>query len=196
SLSPLIHNTAFELLGMDYVYLAFDVQPDYLTEALQGLVALGIAGVNVTLPHKESVIPLLDDLSSEARAIGAVNTIVNDGGKLLGHNTDVYGFVEMMKSSSESIEGEEVSVLGAGGAARAVIYGLMTHFRPKVIHLLNRSVERATSLREFLASSVGFHQIDIVDLYMPAAQVALSKSKLIVNATPLGMSPKTDDTAI
>ena len=196
SLSPLMHNTAFELLKMDYVYLAFDVQAQNLKEALEGLTALGIVGVNVTIPHKETVIPLLDDLSSEARAVGAVNTIVCDGEKLSGHNTDVYGFVEMLKPSKRAIQGEEVSVIGAGGAARAVVYGLTTHFRPKFIHLLNRSVERASTLREFFTDSFGFQQIDVVDLYMPAAHEALLQSKLIVNTTPLGMSPKTDDSPI
>ena len=196
SLSPLMHNTAFELMRMDYVYLAFDVQSQNLAEALTGLVALGIAGVNVTIPHKESVIPHLDDLSNEAHAIGAVNTIVNDGAKLKGHNTDVYGFVETLKSSKDAIADQEVSVLGSGGAARAILYGLITNFRPRAVHLLNRSVERATALREFFADSFGFQQIDVVDLYMPSANEAISQSKLIVNATPLGMSPKTDDSPI
>ncbi len=191
-----MHNAAFEILKLDYAYLAFDVVPQYLMEALQGIVALGIAGVNVTVPHKEAVIPLLDDLSSEARAIGAVNTIVNEGGKLSGHNTDLYGFVEMMKPLQRAIEGEEVSVIGAGGAARAVVYGLMTHFRPKVIHLLNRSLERANSLREFFAGSTGIGQIDVVDLYMPSAEAVLTQSTLIVNTTPLGMAPKIDDCPI
>jgi shikimate dehydrogenase len=193
SFSPMMHNAAFEMLKLDYVYLAFDVVPQYLTEALQGIVAFGIAGVNVTVPHKEAVIPLLDDLSSEARAIGAVNTIVNEGGKLSGHNTDLYGFVEMMRPFQKAIEGEGVSVIGAGGAARAVVYGLTTHFRPKVIHLLNRSLERANSLREFFAGSTGFGQIDVVDLYMPSAETVLAQSKLIVNTTPLGMAPRVDD---
>jgi shikimate dehydrogenase len=196
SLSPLMHNTAFEMLRMDCAYLAFDVPPQYLSDALQGIVALGIAGVNVTAPHKEAVIPLLDDLSSEARAIGAVNTIVNEGGKLSGHNTDLYGFVEMMKPLQEAIEGEEMSVIGAGGAARAVLYGLTTHFRPKLIHLLNRSADRANSLREFFAGSFGFRQIDVVDLYMPSAQKVLAQSRLIVNTTPLGMAPRVEESPI
>jgi shikimate dehydrogenase len=196
SLSPLMHNTAFEMLQMDYTYVAFDVLPQYLTEALQGLVALGIAGVNVTVPHKEAVIPLLDDLSSEARAIGAVNTIVNDGGKLSGHNTDLHGFVETVKPFQEVIEGEEMSVIGAGGAARAVLYGLTTHFRPKLIHLLNRSADRANSLREFFARSFGFRQIEVVDLYMPSAQKVLAQSRLIVNTTPLGMMPGVEESPI
>jgi shikimate dehydrogenase len=191
-----MQNAAFEMLEMDYTYLVFDVLPQYLTEALQGLVALGIAGVNVTIPHKEAVIPLLDDLSGEARAIGAVNTIVNEGGKLFGHNTDLYGFVQMMKPLQEAIGGEEMCVIGAGGAARAVLYGLIAHFRPKVIHLLNRSVDRANALREFLAGSFGFRQIDVVDLYMPSAQKVLAQSKLIVNTTPLGMTPKIEESPI
>jgi shikimate dehydrogenase len=191
-----MHNTAFKLLEMDYVYLAFDVMPQYLPEALQGLVALGIAGVNVTIPHKESVIPLLDDLSSESRAIGAVNTIVNDGGKLRGHNTDVDGFIEMIRPWESDIQEQEVCVIGAGGAARAVVYGLTMHFKPSIIHILNRNVDRANSLRDSLGGSFGFQRMDVVDLYMPTAQKALGGSKLIVNTTPLGMSPEVDDSPI
>ncbi len=196
SLSPLMHNTAFELLRMDCVYLAFDVQPQSLAQALEGLVALGVTGVNVTIPHKESVIQHLDDLSSEAHAIGAVNTIVNDGTKLRGHNTDVHGFVESLRSSKGDVADEEVCVLGAGGAARAIVYALMTHFRPKAIHLLNRSVERATKLKEFFGHSLGVQLIDVVDLYMPTTGAILAESKLIVNTTPLGMSPNTDDSPL
>jgi shikimate dehydrogenase len=196
SLSPLMHNTAFGLLEMDYVYLAFDVMPQNLSEALQGLAALGIVGVNVTIPHKESVIPLLDDLSSESRAIGAVNTIVNEEGKLWGHNTDVHGFIEMIKPWENEILEQEVCVIGAGGAARAVVYGLTTQFKPSVIHVLNRNVDRANSLREFFVGSFGFQRMDVVDLYMPTAQEVLWGSKLIVNTTPLGMSPGVDDSPI
>lgn len=191
-----MHNTAFEQLKVDYIYLAFDVQPRELKEALQGLVALGIAGVNVTIPHKESVVPHLDRLSSEAHAIGAVNTIVNDGTTLTGYNTDVHGFVEMLKSFKQAIVGKEVSVLGAGGAARAVLYGLITYLRPSLIHLLNRSVERAITLRDFFVGSFGFRPIEVLDLYMPAAEAALAESTLIVNTTPLGMPPEVDDTPV
>jgi shikimate dehydrogenase len=191
-----MHNTAFQVLKMDYVYLAFDVQPQSLEQALEGLLALGIVGVNVTAPHKESILPLLDTLSSEARAIGAVNTIVNDGARLSGHNTDFYGFVEMLKPLKEGVDGEEVAVIGAGGAARAVVYGLITNFRPAFIHLLNRSVERATNLKDYFTDSFGFQQIDVVDLYMPAAQEVLARSNVIVNATSLGMSPRSDDSPI
>jgi len=191
-----MHNAAFELLKLNYVYLAFDVQPQDLKEALEGLVALGIVGVNVTIPHKEAVIPYLDGLSSEAHAIGAVNTIVNDGSRLSGHNTDVFGLVETLKSHRVRISGDEVSIFGAGGAARAVLYGLISHFRPGVVHLLNRSIERAATLRDFFGKSFGFRQIEVVDLYTPASLEAVSRSKLIVNTTPLGMSPDINDSPV
>ncbi len=191
-----MHNTAFEALHLNFVYLSFDLSPHYLADGLRGLVALGIAGVNVTIPHKETVIPLLDEIASDARAVGAVNTIVNDGDKLRGYNTDVDGFVETLKPYQAKIENNDVAIIGAGGAARAVVYGLINNFRPTSIHIINRSVERAQALSQSFAQSFGFKSIDAMDLYMPSSLEALSTSKLIINATPIGMTPKINESSI
>jgi shikimate dehydrogenase len=194
--SPLIHNSAFRELGLDYIYLPFDVHPQNLRSALHGLTSLGIVGVNVTIPHKENVIPLLDDVVNEARAIGAVNTIVNDGEKLRGYNTDIIGVTETLRPYSEEIEGREVAIIGSGGGARAVVYVLIHQFKPRYIHIVHVSIDYAVTLRKFFLDNFGFKNISAVDLYMPATVSKFKGSTLIVNATPVGMYPKTDESLL
>lgn len=125
SLSPLMQNAAFAALGLDCVYVPFPVSPENLTEAVDGLRALGVAGFNVTIPHKEAIIGLLDDLTEETRLIGAVNTVSRHGDRLTGHNTDVTGFIQSLQDDlGFDIKGSRVLLLGAGGAARAALVGL------------------------------------------------------------------------
>jgi len=196
TLSPLIHNSAYSQLELDYTYLPFDVHPQQLKAALRGLAALGAVGVNVTIPHKETVIPLLDEVVNEARAIGAVNTIVNEGDKLRGYNTDIIGVAESLKPYASEIEGREVSIIGAGGGARAVMYVLVHQFKPRYIHIIHPDIEYAVALRKFFLVNFGFKNISAVDLFMPGTIFKISGSALVVNATPLGMYPKIDDSPI
>ena len=151
SYSPFVQNVAFEFEKMDYIYLAFDVPSANLENALNGVLALGMKGLNVTLPHKEKIIRHLDELSEEATTIGAVNTIVNDQGKLIGYNTDVTGIIETLTPFKEQITGSTVTVLGAGGGARAAIYALIRHFKPEQINLINRTVQRADSIQNYFS---------------------------------------------
>ncbi len=196
SYSPLIHNSAFRELGLDYLYLPFDVHPQNLRAALHGLSALGIVGINITTPHKETVIPLIDEVVSEARAIGAVNTIVNDGEKLRGYNTDIIGVTETLRPYADEIEGREVAIIGSGGGARAVVYVLIHQFKPRYIHIIHPDIEYAIALRKFLLDNFGFKNISAVDLYMPATISKLKGSTLVVNATPVGMYPKIDESLV
>lgn len=125
SLSPVIHNAGFAAAGLDWIYAAFEVPPAAVGAAIEGVRALGIAGVNVTMPHKAAVIPFLDDLTPAARAAQAVNTIVNDGGRLIGDNTDGAGFVRFLQRDADhTLQGAPVLVLGAGGSARAIAMAL------------------------------------------------------------------------
>lgn len=124
SLSPAMHNAAFERLGLDYCYVAFPVRPEYLGEAVMAVRALGMAGINVTVPHKENVIPFLDEIDGEAADIGAVNTIVNINGHLKGYNTDGRGFMRGLSEEGISPEGKKILIIGAGGASKAVSYYL------------------------------------------------------------------------
>jgi shikimate dehydrogenase len=142
SLSPTIHNAAFAATGFDGVFVALPVRPDNLGAAIAGVRALDLLGVSVTMPHKAAVINHLDDVRPAAAALGAVNCVVRDGNRLLGANTDGVGFVDAVRAASVDLVGARVLVLGAGGAARAVIRALVDAGVAEV-GLVNRSVGRA-----------------------------------------------------
>ena len=193
SYSPLMHNIAFELDGLNYFYLPFDVTPANLKDSLRGIVALGVKGFNVTLPHKEKIIPMLNIISEEASIIGAVNTVVNDSGSLLGYNTDAYGIIKTLEPFKKQIEGEIVSIIGAGGAARSAIFSLIRYFRVKRINIINRTVQKADSLREYFSTKMHFQSIKTFELLPPDLVNVLDDSKLIINTTSIGMDPNKDD---
>lgn len=196
SSSPLIHNTAFQAQGVNAVYVATPVRPEAVESAVKGLRALHFLGANVTLPHKQAVIPFLDDVSARARAVGAVNTIVckdaDGGARLYGDNTDVDGFLAPLDTHVDVLSGAEMTVLGAGGAARAVVFGLLDRFRPSRLHLAARRPEQADSLAADLApydDGAALHPVDLGE-----AGHAVRSSRLVVNATPVGMEPNDDAT--
>ncbi len=193
SFSPLIHNHAIQLGGLNYVYLPFDIHSDGLKDALKGMIALGIRGLNVTLPHKENIIPLLHDISEESSVIGAINTIVNDNGKLTGYNTDVFGVIESLEPYRNKIAGATISVFGAGGGARSVIYSLIRHFKVEKINIINRTEQKAESLKEYFSTKMFFKNLKAYELLPPDLVKILSDSALIINTTTLGMYPKIDD---
>jgi shikimate dehydrogenase len=196
SFSPLIHNFAFDILGLNYKYLVFDVLPENLKDAIKGIVSLGIKGVNVTIPHKETVLQNLDDVSSEARIIGAVNTIVNDNGILKGFNTDVFGFTESLKEFKEMISNTPALIFGAGGSARAVIYSLITNFQPERIIIANRNLSRAESIARYFSQVLGYKNFEVKEFFLPEISADIKSSRLIVNTTPIGMHPNSDDIPI
>ena len=177
--SPAIHNAAFRALGIDWTYFAFPVPPADLPAAVAGLRALGAMGANVTMPHKEAILELLDDLSGDARALGAVNTIQRLGDRLVGHNTDLDGFSEFLSGDAGvDVRGRKALVLGAGGVARAVVKALADLGAAEVV-IAARSVERATSVAALAPEActvVGWDE----------AQSRGAEAELIINATPLG----------
>lgn len=189
SWSPVIHEAAFKFTHQNYEYAAFDVLPKNLRDALKGLSALGIAGCNVTVPHKEAVIEFLDEISADARLVGAVNTIHVDNEMLVGHNTDVDGVVEALKPFREQIANQAVTIFGAGGGARAVVYALISFFRPEQIFVINRDTSRAELLKKFFADSQNYRNIKVDELHDLNEAEAIMKSKLVVNATAVGMFP-------
>ncbi len=193
SYSPLIHNIAFEIKNLDYLYLPFDVPVANLKTALKGVVALGIKGFNITIPHKENILQLLNNVSDEASIIGAVNTVVNDLGRLNGYNTDVNGIMETLLPFKDEITGSEVSVVGAGGAARAVIYTLIRYFKPSKIFLIDRTEQRAEALKNYFNDKMKYNSFKARELFPPDLVDVFRNSKLIVNATSVGMFPETDD---
>jgi shikimate dehydrogenase len=195
SLSPLMHNTAFEALGISASMNAFDIEPQSLQEALQGFATLDFGGLNVTIPHKEAIMPLLDEIAEEASIIGAVNTVKFEHGKSAGFNTDSFGFLQTLESIRSAVEGGKFVVLGAGGAARAVVYVLLKHFRTNQIVIASRSTTRTQDLIEHFkgSSQAKLSAFSPSDLQFSRI---FETSDVIINATPAGMIPRVNDTPI
>lgn len=184
SLSPRMHNAAFARDGADYVYVAMDVAPGSLPEAIQGLRALNFTGFNVTMPHKKAVLPLLDELDISARLSGAVNTVVIEDGKLRGIDTDGSGFVEACAEAGVSLAGERVLILGAGGAAAAIAVAALGEGAAR-LHVVNRTFERARELCSKLSGVAG--GVEVRARPFEEAGEAAAEAGVVVNATYLGM---------
>ncbi|MBI5554621.1 MAG: shikimate dehydrogenase [Elusimicrobia bacterium] len=185
SLSPQMHNAAFKALGLDYIYVAVKVAPEDLAAAVKAIRAMNLIGVNITIPHKEKVIPFLDDLSPEAKASGAVNTIVNCGGRLVGDNTDGKGFIKSLTEENKmKLPGKKVLLLGAGGAGRSIGVSLLKN-NIKVLSLYDVSVPRGASLAADLRSITSKNKVVQID--QAGLQPAVKKVDILINATPIGM---------
>jgi shikimate dehydrogenase len=180
SLSPIIHNGAFQRMGLNAAYLAFEVKD--LPEAVRGIRGLGIRGVSVTIPFKTQIIPFLDQVEGVAKKIKAVNTITNEEGKLIGHNTDWGGALEALEEKVD-LKDKRVILLGAGGAARAIAFGLKERGCQVFIH--NRSPQKAADL----AKELGF-------VGRPMSFREKLDADVVINATPLGMMPHDGETPL
>jgi len=193
SLSPRIHNAAFQAHDANVVYVATPVPPEEIEPAVEGLRALGFLGANVTVPHKETIQPFLDTTTERAVAVGAVNTIVreereNSPDRLCGDNTDVEGFLTPLDDRvGDGLDGAPMLLFGAGGAARAVAYGLLTEYAPERLMVVARRPEQAELLAEDLADydTTGALNVSTFE----AAALSVRTSRLVVNATPIGMAP-------
>lgn len=184
SLSPRLHNAAFKGQGLNMVYLAFDVEPAELPAAVAGLRALGVVGANITVPYKETILPLLDRVDPVAGRIGAVNTVVNQGGMLIGHNTDIAGFRETLRRLLPGgAAGHTCLVVGAGGAARAVLAALIEEGAATVL-VCNRTLERAVHLCQ-AAGTWGQTHCQV----LPVGEIeeGVHRADILVNATPVGL---------
>ena len=176
-----MHNTAFDDLGLDNCYVPFLVAPEDLTYAVQSIKALNMLGVNITVPHKENVLPLLDKIDKEAAFIGAVNTITNKDGILTGYNTDGRGFMSSLEEEGVSVEGKEVLIVGTGGACRAVSYYLSE--KASKLSLFDIDKEKSGKLANDLKEiRDNIHLLESID--------DAGSPDIIVNATPLGMKPE------
>jgi shikimate dehydrogenase len=195
SFSPAMHNAAAAALGMNWVYLPLPVRSDDVESALSGLSALGFHGVNVTVPHKQAVIPFLDIIEDGARVIGAVNTILinldpvenGDTWQLTGYNTDWLGFLADLETLKVDVNRRDCLVLGAGGSARAIVYGLAQ--AGARVHVLARRLTQATQLATDFNDICRVQAGSLSDL---ADYVADLQAPLVVNTTPLGMTPNID----
>ncbi len=195
TMSPVMHNAAFEKLELDYLYIPFRVKKGELGKAIEGMKALNIRGLNVTIPHKVTIITFLDELDPVAEKIGAVNTIVNNNGVLKGYNTDAAGFLQALLEKGVEPRGKKVVVLGAGGASRAISFILADRGANLVI--LNRRLE--LDWAEELAgklSKIFKKEVKALELVEKNLVAVLEKADILVNATSVGMSPNIDETPV
>jgi shikimate dehydrogenase len=195
TMSPVMHNAAFKKLGLDYIYIPFRVRNEELAEAVDGIRALNIRGFNVTIPHKVTIMPMLDGLDPLAEKVGAVNTVVNNDGNLRGYNTDATGFLQALLERGVEPGGKNTVVLGAGGAARAITYILAD--RVANLTILNRQLELdwAEDLAERIAEDFG-KEVRVLELGFENLAIALERADMLVNATSVGMSPNSQETPV
>lgn len=192
SKSPIMMNRAFRECGINGIYAAFHITDDRLGDFAAGVRAMGIRGVNVTIPHKLAIMPLLDEIHESAQAIGAVNTIVNDNGRLTGYNTDGIGYVRSLKEEARSdLSGAHVLIVGAGGATRGILYALAREGAASVT-ISNRTVARAEELADAFRGLVP----SIRAIGQDELRDACATSDIVINTTSLGMFPNVDATPL
>jgi shikimate dehydrogenase len=192
SLSPTMHNAAFEHLKLDYVFVALRVTPDELETAVRGARALGFRGLNVTMPHKTAITEFLDEADAAVKFLKAANTVLNQHGRLRGFNTDGAGAVKALKNNGVNLTGKKVLLLGAGGAAKAIAFSLAKEVGQLCI--LNRDGVKARDLASDLVS----FGIEIVgdELSPNRVQQELTDSDVLINATSVGMAPNTEESLV
>ena len=194
SLSPAIHNAAFQKLELNFVYLAFRVEA--IGDAIKGLRSLGnFRGASVTIPHKVSAVSFLDSLEPTARHIGAINTIVAEGGILKGYNTDAIGALRALRESDVALKGRQVVMLGSGGAARAIAFALGAETGIDRLTILGIDEQERTVLVRDLRLKVGMAvQESLLDESM--LRKVLPDTHVLIHCTPTGMSPKVQQTSV
>ena len=194
SLSPAIHNAAFEELGLNFAYLAFPVED--LENAIRGIRALGhIRGFSVTIPHKVSIIPLLDSVETTAKHIGSVNTIIKDRGMLVGSNTDASGALQALRQGGVDLAGQRVVMLGSGGAARAIAFGLCMEGTIGHLTLLGIDDQERSALATDLRAKTGTTITDD-QLNTSTLGPTLASAQLFIHCTPIGMHPKIEHSCV
>jgi shikimate dehydrogenase len=182
--SPAMHDAAFAALGLNARYVAFDVAPEAVGDAVRGMRALGVRGLNVTVPHKQAVMPFLDEIADDAAIIDAVNVIHNTDGRLVGHNTDAVGLLRSLEEAGMGMKGADVALLGAGGAARAVVRAARLA-RARSVTIINRTLSKAEALAAAFSSDA--MPVSAPGPGNPAFDSGVKNAKIIVNATSLGM---------
>ncbi|WP_078552746.1 shikimate dehydrogenase [Bacillus alkalicellulosilyticus] len=183
SLSPHMHNDAFSQLGMNHHYHAFKVEQEDLEAAVAGLKALGVAGFNVTIPHKVEIMKYLDKVDGEAKKIGAVNTVVLEDGQYIGYNTDGQGYLQSLLDITDTLQSKNVLVVGAGGASRAIVT-VLSSYGVASLTIANRTIEKAIDLAKQCQDKT-----EIRTMTIHGAEEQLNHFDLIINTTSVGMSP-------
>ena len=189
TLSPPMHNAAYRAMGLNLIYLAFEVKPERLLEALKAAILFHWKGLNLTIPFKEKVLPFLDEITPEARAIGAVNTIKIQDNRLLGYNTDGGGFYHSLKEKGVEVTGKKMLILGAGGAARAIVLELV-HQGSGQIMVANRTLSRARQLVKDISPQAKGCKIRVIPLEEPILSNSVQEANILINATSVGLHPR------
>ncbi|MHA1672584.1 MAG: shikimate dehydrogenase [Promethearchaeota archaeon] len=193
-MSPLMHNQVFHEHNLDYIYIPFHVTANDLEKVIQGLQNTNLEGFNVTIPHKVAIIPLLDELDPLAAQIGAVNTVKIEDGHLIGKNTDSEGAIKSLVDNHVELENRRITILGSGGAARAIVFGLVTH--SSNITIINRS---RPSMDALILDVKQATKVELSGEYFGNADSVRSimqNTDLLINTTPLGMSPQIRESPI
>ena len=194
SLSPSIHNAAFQKLGLNFVYLAFRVED--LAGAIRGIRALGnVRGFSVTIPHKVAVIPYLDVVETTAKHIGSVNTIVAENGKLTGYNTDASGAMRAFHEAGVSLKGQKVLMLGSGGAARAIAFALGADAGVAALTILGIDEQERHGLVKDLRAKTSL-QVEDGPISQETLRRSLKDSQIVLHCTPVGMHPQVNETSV
>ncbi len=191
SKSPAMHNIALEAAALPGMYVPLHVKPEHLAEAVTGALALGFSGFNVTIPHKVAIMELLDELDESAVQCGAVNTVVIRDGRTKGYNTDGIGYVRSLKEETGELSGKIVTVLGAGGAARGIIYALLKE-KVASVTVVNRTLSKADELLNLLNGS----QTTLKSATYDELQACLPETDILINTTSVGMHPDVDATPV
>lgn len=193
SIINMVVNVAYKILDLNFTHIPFDVHPRNLKTALTGISALNLTGISVNAPHQESVIQYLDEINGEASTLKLANTIVNEGDRLIGYNTNIYAINEVLKNYKDEITEKQITIFGAGNIAKTALYVLIKNYRPKSIMLFNRDEQRAGQLKNFIRDELKFAKIKSfppIDEHIIANNV---DSKLVINATSIGTSQKTNE---
>lgn len=190
SLSPAMQNAALQEMGLNWLYLAFAVEPERVGQALGGARGLGLVGLNVTIPHKSAVIEHLDEIDDAVEALGVANTIVRrEDGSLMGHNTDGPGFLRSLGEHGHGVAGRAVTLIGAGGSARSVAWACAREGAASVT-VVNRTLERAEDVAELVRNTTDLARVNAVGLESAEVREAVSGADVIVDCTSVGMYPR------
>lgn len=186
SKSPYMHNLSFEKLKLDYVYMAFDIKKDSVKEAVDAMRTLKVKGFNITMPDKEEVIKYLDEIKEDAKLIGAVNTVLNHNGKLIGYNTDGKGFIRSLEERNAKYIGEKIVIIGAGGAAKAVAIELALKGAGEIV-IANRRLEKAETISNIINKNIQNNRSRSLKFDENILKKELEDASVLINATSMGM---------
>jgi shikimate dehydrogenase len=195
SLSPAIHNAAFAALGVPLVYVAHDVTPGRVAEAIQAVRTLDYRGLSVTIPHKVAALACMDEVDATARAIGCINTVVNENGRLLGYNCDGRGALNALRDAGVDPTGRRVVILGSGGAARAVSMTVAFEARPTQLTILSIAADELTTLCRDISERAGV-KVDGKALTEASLKDALANADMLLQCTPVGQSPNHEQSLV